>query len=33
MILKEKNENTLIKLLSLSINKYKRLFWNKVSWN
>jgi hypothetical protein len=33
MILKEKNENTLIKLCSLLINKYKRLFWNKVSWN
>jgi hypothetical protein len=33
MILKEKKEDSTLKLFSLLINKYKRLFWNKISWN
>jgi hypothetical protein len=33
MVLKEKKENTIFKLYSLLINKYKNLFWNKISWN
>jgi hypothetical protein len=33
MIIKEKNENTTLKLMSVFINKYKNFFWNKISWN
>jgi hypothetical protein len=32
MILKEKKEDTLLKLFSIFVNRYKKLFWNKTSW-
>jgi hypothetical protein len=32
MVVKEKKEDTLLKLFSIFVNRYKKLFWNKTSW-